>query len=153
MVLKDGITGFFQMSQRKSLPHIEMETFKKEVSGSLAQLGYRLLYFREAGVTPNFHLVVFGKGGERLGVICNSIYPVVALVKEIDVGVCELRYIEDENVENLIESNTSFHIVSTADLDQELTSGALKELNEAELRQINYWKPQTIGEVVFNWWD
>ena len=96
---------------------------------------------------------MFGKGGERLGVICNSIYPVVALVKEIDVGVCELRYIEDENVENLIESNTSFHIVSTADLDQELTSGALKELNESELRKINYWKPQTIGEVVFNWWD
>lgn len=153
MELKDGITGFLHMSQRKSLPHIEMETFKKEIAGSLAQLGYRLLYFREAGVTPNFHLVVFEKGGERLGVICNSIYPVVALVKEFDEGVCELRYIEDANAEYLIESCTSFYIVSAADLDQELTSDALKELSEAELSQIKYWKPKTIGEAVFNWWD
>ncbi|MFC0213118.1 hypothetical protein ACFFK0_11745 [Paenibacillus chartarius] len=27
------------------------------------------------------------------------------------------------------------------------------ELNKAELEQVKYWKPNTIGEIVFNFWD
>jgi hypothetical protein len=27
------------------------------------------------------------------------------------------------------------------------------ELNSAELKQIAYWKPETIGELIFNFWD
>jgi hypothetical protein len=27
------------------------------------------------------------------------------------------------------------------------------DLAPAEWKQIDYWKPRTIGDVVFNWWD
>ena len=27
------------------------------------------------------------------------------------------------------------------------------ELNEAELSNIKYWKPLTVGDIVFNYWD
>jgi hypothetical protein len=26
-------------------------------------------------------------------------------------------------------------------------------LNDAEIKQINFWNPNTIGEVLFNFWD
>ena len=85
--------------------------------------------------------------------ICNSIYPVVALVEELEEGVCELRYVEHAAAKSLIDSYTSFECISSDELARELTTDALKELNSVELSQVRYWKPQTIGEVVFNWWD
>lgn len=27
------------------------------------------------------------------------------------------------------------------------------ELNSAELEQIAYWKPETVGQIIFNYWD
>lgn len=27
------------------------------------------------------------------------------------------------------------------------------ELNSAELEQIAYWKPKSVGEVIYNFWD
>lgn len=29
----------------------------------------------------------------------------------------------------------------------------LNLLSPIELEQINYWKPQTIGEIIYNYWD
>ena len=27
------------------------------------------------------------------------------------------------------------------------------KLNKAELKQIEYWKPESIGQIIFNYWD
>ena len=28
-----------------------------------------------------------------------------------------------------------------------------KQIKEEELEQINFWRPQTVGEIIFNTWD
>lgn len=27
------------------------------------------------------------------------------------------------------------------------------ELNSAELKQLAYWKPETVGQIIYNYWD
>lgn len=37
-------------------------------------------------------------------------------------------------------------------LDQDW-HGFCGQLYKAELQQIQYWKPKTVGEILFNYWD
>ncbi len=44
-------------------------------------------------------------------------------------------------------------IADANELNQELTESGMSVLDLMEREQIEYWKPKTIGEVAFNWWD
>jgi hypothetical protein len=44
-------------------------------------------------------------------------------------------------------------IASTAELAIEIQESDLRMLDRVELEQVKYWKPRTIGELAFNWWD
>ncbi len=153
MKLIEGIAGFYDASEKKGLPHVQVGKFKKEVAGALAPLGYKLVEVREAGVTPNFHLALFKNLDKTLAVVCNSIYPYVALAEEPENHTCELNYIIDESTEDWIQNYTSFDIIPALELQKELTAEDLSCLNSAELSQAKYWQPKIIGEVIFNWWD
>ena len=42
--------------------------------------------------------------------------------------------------------------LSLAELNQDWR-GLCRGLSPEELEQIRYWKPQTVGEIIFNTWD
>jgi hypothetical protein len=76
----------------------------------------------------------------------------VAFIEEKEEDSCNLIYISNKRVEQLIQKYTSFEVIPHEELLKELTFETLT-LNNSEIEQIKYWKPQTIGEVIFNYWD
>ncbi len=46
-----------------------------------------------------------------------------------------------------------YDILSASELMQRVTKETLSELSDAEMNQVKYWKPKTIGEFIFNFWD
>ncbi len=38
-------------------------------------------------------------------------------------------------------------------LDRPIADIDLGGLSSAEMRQVAYWRPRTLGELLFNWWD
>ncbi|MER6473230.1 hypothetical protein [Streptomyces collinus] len=46
-----------------------------------------------------------------------------------------------------------FRLLNVEELSTPLTAADTSELAEAELEQVRYWRPSTIGELMFNWWD
>lgn len=44
------------------------------------------------------------------------------------------------------------HVLSLDELNQDWHS-LCKELGQEELEQISFWRPQTVGEIIFNTWD
>ncbi len=153
MKLVEGIAGFYDASEQDGLPHVSVEIFKKEIVGALAPLAYRLIEIEEAGVTPNFHLALFEQEGRRLVVVCNSIYPYIALANEPEKSKCQLNFLTNESIEDAIGTYTNFEVIPSTSLCEQLTSENLSYLNKAEQSQVNYWRPNTVGEVIFNWWD
>ena len=154
MILRSGISGFYNRVDQARLPEVKLKTFKKEIISVIAMAGYRPCYFRKADLTPNFHLGVFAKEqGVTIGVVCNSIYPLVTFVEEPKEYECSLAYIDLEEPAEMIEEHTNFKVLYQNELSTKLSAAELKCLNEAELSQIKYWQPQTIGEIIFNWWD
>lgn len=153
MSLKCGITGFHSYKKVKEFPSIEFEEFKRALTGVLTSTGYKPQTFSSAGVTSNFHIGVFEKDKERISVVCNSVYPVVALTLEPADNVCELVYINSPTIENAITQYTEYQVLSKEYLQTPLSKDNTADLNEVEISQVKYWQPKNIGEVVFNWWD
>jgi hypothetical protein len=50
-------------------------------------------------------------------------------------------------------AHTPFRMLGPAELNDPLTDAHLADLPRAELGQIRYWKPETVGQTIFNFWD
>ena len=154
MSLRSGISGFYNKADQGGLPEVKLKAFKEEIIPLMTMAGYQPCYFKEADITPNFHLGGFTKGqGVMVGVACNAIYPVVAFVEEPKEHECSLTFIDLKEPAEMIEKHTNFKVLTQKELNTKLSLAELKYLNKAELSQIKYWQPQTIGEIIFNWWD
>ena len=44
-------------------------------------------------------------------------------------------------------------VATTTELNRKLADNDLAKLDAAELEQVKYWEPQSVGDVAFNWWD
>ncbi|MHC8520935.1 hypothetical protein ACPJHQ_05950 [Rossellomorea sp. H39__3] len=44
-------------------------------------------------------------------------------------------------------------MLETGELNTPIEPQMIQHFNLAERAQISYWKPKTVGEVVFHYWD
>ncbi|MFE4634840.1 hypothetical protein ACFRJ1_15895 [Streptomyces sp. NPDC056773] len=46
-----------------------------------------------------------------------------------------------------------FRLLEADELNMSLAAADTSELAAEELAQVGYWRPSTVGELMFNWWD
>lgn len=46
-----------------------------------------------------------------------------------------------------------FQVLTSSDLELPLGAADTSALDDAEHREIAYWRPETVGELLFNYWD
>jgi hypothetical protein len=145
-LLRRGITGFDAPSD------VDFTRFKRAVYAAAQSTGASVIAATPTtGVTPNFHQTLIRFRDCELAVICNRTFPVVAFV-EHPVDMAGVQPVEvPELVENF--SNSGFEVASACELLRPIGPDDLQILTEAERNQAKYWKPQTVGQIVFNWWD
>jgi len=151
-ILKKGISGFYNISEQPP-ELITASVFKNDISSVLSSVGFKPKSFIESGITPNFHYAHFTSAGCDLHIVCNEIYPVIAFVNMPDLKSCRLEFILNNEIKKIIEQYSIYKVLNPEELNNPIQPNDLKQLNSAELGQIEYWKPETVGEIVFNWWD
>ncbi|GIH61835.1 hypothetical protein Msi02_26520 [Microbispora siamensis] len=60
---------------------------------------------------------------------------------------------DDAGLAQCLRRRPSVRLLTRRELDTPLRSYDLSDLDEAELRQIAYWQPGTLGELLFHHWD
>jgi hypothetical protein len=151
-IVRNGITGFFW---RETPPEFPFIGFKQIVFGCATRSGFAVANIIERGVTPNFHTAVLDNSRERLLMLGHSTYPIIAFAQphESDYA-CSLVFRDAKVIADSIAEMFPDAIVATAaELSKSIATSDLARLNPAEIEQFNYWKPTTVGELAFNWWD
>ena len=121
--------------------------FKRVVYESAKHTGYSVVQIHKPGVTPNFY------AGE-LRIRSNNIFLLCthdddwALSENFDPMVCELQFIEMPEISDALRSHFKIALHPLEYLQSEYV-----KQEKHNPRDINYWKPKTMGEVIFNWWD
>lgn len=85
-------------------------------------------------------------------VSCNAHYPIVAFAtpdaQERNVWI---QFVDCRGLARVLSD--TFAVLSVRDACTGVSPAAVANLGEDELKQVRYWNPQRIGDVVFNYWD
>ncbi|MFR9770566.1 hypothetical protein [Nocardia sp. SC052] len=120
--------------------------------------GGTVIEFRLAGnATPNFHQGVIAYHDHHVAVVALRDSAVLAVadprVIDFDDAAIEsgpLTFIEAPDLVAALAEQSGFELLTTAELAQPFDAAAWPELDRDDVR---YWRPQTVGDALFNYWD
>ena len=68
-------------------------------------------------------------------------------------GDTTLAFVDVPGLSEALQGAGPFRVLSAQELDAPVRAEALSELAPRERKEIKYWKPRRVGEVLFNFWD
>lgn len=147
MKLLNGITGFYE--KQNEPPNVDGNEFKRLCFSIINKNDGTVINFQEPQITTNFFAMEVNVSNKHFQILLNAHYPLIAFASAVNFG--EIKFIDDHQLKE--EFSPFYRVLSTKDLDEPLLLKNEDELNCAEIKQIAYWKPLRIGEVIFNHWD
>lgn len=150
MKLPNGISGFYD-SKVNNPPQVNGEKFKQLCLDFASRNSGKVIDFITPQYPSNFYCATVEIEDTKVYMLLNEHYPYLAFASVVEFG--NIKFI---NKPILYEEFSSFYRVKDPDeLNVPLNQNLLKqtELNSSELEQISYWKPETVGQIIFNYWD
>ncbi len=157
MNLPNGVTGFYSSIDNKP-NEIDKNHFKSICFNLVRKNQGKILKIDEANLASNFLKVKVDVFNREIYVLLNAYYPFLALASTV-----EFQHLNFIDVPVLSKDFMPFYkVLSKEELNEPLDIRRSKgkvslenkhNLDNSELEQIFYWKPKTVGEVMFNFWD
>jgi hypothetical protein len=149
--LPKGVTGFDSPGEG-----VPLKRFTSACHAAARQIAGRVEQVLEAykQVTPNFHeaLMTLRDRLAIVRVLCNAHYPIVVFAtRATHEGDMRLEFSDCPELAEAL--GVGFSIITRQEACAGVTDELVAELGEAELLQMRYWRPQRIGDVIFNYWD
>ncbi|WP_404407972.1 hypothetical protein [Jeotgalibacillus malaysiensis] len=150
MKLPDGVTGFYD-SITSPLPQVDVKTFKKQCFDFVFHNNGKLIDLQSSHYPSNFHYAYVEVARQHFYILLNQHYPYLACASAI-----EYRNIVFMDQPDVHQSFSLFYqILDTDNLNSRYDQQLLQQWNlkKSEVKQVAYWNPATIGQIVFNHWD
>ncbi len=112
--------------------------------------------FRVAdGVTPNFHQGVIGYRERPVAVVLGRDTGVVAVAVPRDVtgpgqDAGPLTFVDFPELTEALAGDGKFTVMTAAELARPFVAAEWPAVSAYDVR---YWKPESLGEALFNYWD
>ena len=150
MNLPNGVTGFYRVedSEPRSL---NGKQFKQLCFDFVSRIRGRVISISPPQYPANFYCAQVEISKELIYILLNEHYPYLTFASSVELG--DIKFIDVPALHALFDS--FYQVTGTAVLNTSVDQSSLLklELNSAELEQIAYWKPETIGQIIFNHWD
>lgn len=108
-------------------------------------------------VTPNFHQGIVAYGDYRVAVVWRRDSAVLAIAEPRVIDHADganesgpLTFVDARELVAALAEQSGFEAHTAADLNGPFDAAAQPEIDPAD---IEYWKPATRGEALFNYWD
>ena len=144
MLLERGITGFFDIDVCP-LGENNYRAFKQACYSFCMNFG-NLKNVCNPDNT-NYFYAHFAFGRQNMYILLNKYYPIVAFTNELTMN--EKSFI---NIEENLYVLANYNMVGAEILNAAFTYSE-HNLSKAELKQVKYWNPTSIGNIIFNEWD
>ena len=159
MILKKGVTGFTagDLSIERDY-EARILAFKQSCFTYVQQLKGEILEWYDPYVDVSYAHAHIKINEIELYIFHNSMYDYIAFSS--NRLMTDLHFIDHPLLENLFEMR--YQVLTAAQLGEPLIrqskgSGNIllneNDLNEVELYNMDYFPAQTVGDLVFNYWD
>ncbi|HEY9682873.1 MAG TPA: hypothetical protein V6C86_14960 [Oculatellaceae cyanobacterium] len=150
-----GITGFG--GQTADPPRIGLAAFRSDCYSAARKIGGRVILKDEEfrpGVVRNFAIfVIDAPQAGRIAILMNTTCAILSFAKAPEETQVLLSFLDLPELESAFCENRDYLFWSAAQLSETATSNMYKDLDPDELKQVKYWKPNTLGDLAFNFWD
>lgn len=152
MELPYGVSGFYNSDEKKA-PEIDVSKYEELCYGLARDLGGELLEFSDSLYPANFYKADFKLPELNICLVMNKHYPIIAFataVEDMKIGFIDYAKGTKAVPEEFTVLPAEFLETS---MPESLAEFRGNGLNKGEIEQIKYWKPETVGQIVFNFWD
>lgn len=107
-------------------------------------------------VTPSFHQAVIAYFDRTVAVVCDRGSPLLAVAEPRVIefgGAVEcgpLTFVDFPELVTALQDTTRFNVLTKAELDGPFHEEDWPDITPYDIR---YWRPATVGEALFNYWD
>ncbi|WP_180146331.1 hypothetical protein [Desulfoluna butyratoxydans] len=127
---------------------MNMPNFKKVIYSITQAQGMTVGTFHKASITPNFHACQLSHPhGLTLFVLC-SINDDWAFAKTFHPMTWGLEFTDHSGLASSLRESYGIEVLEKKELDGPFSSRPY--LHNYDIKR---WKPKTLGEGLFNWWD
>lgn len=147
MILPRGITGFWS-ADTEVPPFLDEKAFRQMCHVLAWESGGTAAEADTDTAARNFYFAKLSRYGQSVFILQNIHYPWVAFARRDVYG----RFVFTSPPEWLQLPEGPVWFLSLAELNRDWR-GLCGDLSTEELKQIRYWNPQTVGEIIFNTWD
>ncbi|SDH90540.1 hypothetical protein SAMN05192558_103381 [Actinokineospora alba] len=134
------------------MPVFDRRGFRTACHEAAHQTGGRVIEFRFSDcVAPNFHQGVIAYQDHLIAAVCSRDLPLAAVAEpRITDGADSgpLTFLDAPGLLAVLADR--YQVLTTAELNGPLDASLWPNL---DARDIKYWKPHTLGEALFNYWD
>lgn len=148
MKLPYGVTGFFEA---EAPPETDGRLFKQLCFDFASRNSGKVINFKGPEYPANFYHAQIEIKDNQIYILLNQQYPY--LVAASAVEFCNIKFIDEPAIKEYF--SPYYQVLNTDELNAPFKSNLVNdtELNRAELEQIACWKPEIIGQIIFNYWD
>ncbi|MEV6817103.1 hypothetical protein [Micromonospora sp. NPDC051296] len=149
MKLPPGATGFNPPPGHQA----DLRAFTAVCHHAARTIGATVTGVTPAGVTPNFHTIDITHAQHHIAVLRHTALPFIAFARPRAGGDVTITFVDHPDLAAAITTLTDAQVLTVEQLRTPLSQVDLSALDPGEHDQISYWKPTTVGELLFNFWD
>jgi hypothetical protein len=152
MKLPRGITGF-RAHQDPPLPQSDFSRFKSDCYEIARSVGPLVSDVALPQATTNYGYAILAFDDQRIAVLLNAHYPFIAFAQRFDPGQQPFAFVNHAALAPAFMALGVYTVLFLEELEVPVSAEACQDLSPAEQRQVDYWRPRCLGQVIFNSWD
>ncbi|RCS41032.1 hypothetical protein DTL42_20800 [Bremerella cremea] len=151
-ILQRGITGF-RDRRDQPLPMCDLNAFRSACH-TVSQVTKCSLSapIQQPNNQRNFITAQFATPYGEIAAMLNQHFPLLGFAVASLPGK-QLRFVDAPEQATAFTQLGMYRVLSLSDLQQPITDDDLASLSPTEIEQVNYWKPTSLGQIIFNAWD
>ena len=151
--LRPELIGIWTQLDRPTTEPVAAKSFKSACHAAARAVGGRLTEFRSPQVTPNFHIAHIAENGAMTAVLGHLAEPFVAFARPIDAIAMSAEFLDHEGLATAFRDYSAFTPLDVELLNRPLTEEEIAGLRPQIVKELRYWRADTLGKAMFNWFD
>lgn len=152
-----AVSEALRLTQSTSEPQVEKRQEITTVIFSLARMcGWEIGNFHWNSYPMSFHWVEASQGDRNFALLIHEFSPYVALSSSLP-DYFNLIFFDDSAFAEAAQRFVApFEILRASELSRPLSDADrifVSQLSAQHERDLKHWKPDAVGDVIFNWWD
>jgi hypothetical protein len=153
VLLPKGVTGI--ESRKEATPsYTDFQAFRERCYAAAREAGWSVqeILAPRQPITCNYALAVFTHHEETVAAVLNGVFPLLAFVIPPTDGELELDFVDCPKLGAVFEQ-LGYKVLLAVELVHLLTREMWQELAPHEQKNVRYFRPRRVGDVIYNYWD